>query len=332
MDVLSSIKLVEVPQLVKALAPEEQDVLMKYLYAGMAAPEQNNSGVLLAWHEKVNEEFCPVDQRSGYKWNSEAQYEYDRRSTSFFHIRDPWHEATGGWRGKKIIIKRPWMDQRLRKKKYDKTAMLKFLSLWNLTRLLSLFFCCCCWNNNSWQKLLARAALSASSLTGELLFRERMGCSMICEQNWKNQNCQSYFLTSDRIKNMQRSTTSWRLCLNWLEGVRGWEQGLVANRFHRDLRMARGVPEQINKSTLEISQLFFVHSKHSTHTLKKGAKKREIPCQWHNWSSPDHSTEGNRCAYGTAVHVSRYLLSGLYVIVYVFVCGDIAFACISSPK
>ncbi|KAF9380604.1 hypothetical protein CPB97_008245 [Podila verticillata] len=55
MDVLSSIKLVEVPQLVKALAPEEQDVLMKYLYAGMAAPEQNNSGVLLAWHEKLTE-------------------------------------------------------------------------------------------------------------------------------------------------------------------------------------------------------------------------------------------------------------------------------------
>lgn len=39
--------------MVKALTPEEQDVLMKYLYAGMAAPEQNNSGTLLVWHEKV---------------------------------------------------------------------------------------------------------------------------------------------------------------------------------------------------------------------------------------------------------------------------------------
>ncbi|KAF9932642.1 hypothetical protein FBU30_007639 [Linnemannia zychae] len=55
MDVLNSIKIVDVPQLVKNLLPEEQDVLMKYLYAGMAAPEQNNSGHLLAWHEKLTE-------------------------------------------------------------------------------------------------------------------------------------------------------------------------------------------------------------------------------------------------------------------------------------
>ncbi|GJJ73431.1 actin related protein 2/3 complex, subunit 5 [Entomortierella parvispora] len=55
MEVLNSIKVAEVPQLVKTLGPQEQDVLMKYLYAGMAAPEQNNSGVLLAWHEKLTE-------------------------------------------------------------------------------------------------------------------------------------------------------------------------------------------------------------------------------------------------------------------------------------
>ncbi|KAG0005506.1 hypothetical protein BGZ79_004260 [Entomortierella chlamydospora] len=55
MEVLNSIKVAEVAQLVKNLTPEEQDVLMKYLYAGMAAPEQNNSGVLLAWHEKLTE-------------------------------------------------------------------------------------------------------------------------------------------------------------------------------------------------------------------------------------------------------------------------------------
>ncbi|KAF9083341.1 hypothetical protein BGX29_009948 [Mortierella sp. GBA35] len=55
MEVLNSIKAADVPQMVKSLAPEEQDVLMKYLYAGMAAPEQNNSGVLLAWHEKLTE-------------------------------------------------------------------------------------------------------------------------------------------------------------------------------------------------------------------------------------------------------------------------------------
>ncbi|KAF8932554.1 actin-related protein ARPC5 [Dissophora ornata] len=55
MEVLNSIKVAEVAQLVKNLSPVEQDVLMKYLYAGMAAPEQNNSGVLLAWHEKLTE-------------------------------------------------------------------------------------------------------------------------------------------------------------------------------------------------------------------------------------------------------------------------------------
>ncbi|KAG9070212.1 hypothetical protein KI688_009546 [Linnemannia hyalina] len=55
MEVLNSIKVSDVPQLVKSLSPEEQDVLMKYLYAGMATPEQNNSGHLLAWHEKLTE-------------------------------------------------------------------------------------------------------------------------------------------------------------------------------------------------------------------------------------------------------------------------------------
>lgn len=53
MEVLNSIKIADAGHLVKNLNPEEQDVLMKYLYAGMAFPEQNNSGILLAWHEKV---------------------------------------------------------------------------------------------------------------------------------------------------------------------------------------------------------------------------------------------------------------------------------------
>ncbi|KAF9186564.1 hypothetical protein BGZ51_001918 [Haplosporangium sp. Z 767] len=55
MEVLNSIKVADMTQLVKNLTFEEQDVLMKYLYAGMAAPEQNNSGALLAWHEKLTE-------------------------------------------------------------------------------------------------------------------------------------------------------------------------------------------------------------------------------------------------------------------------------------
>lgn len=61
MEVLNSIKVADVPQLVKSLSPEEQDVLMKYLYAGMAAPEQNNSGHLLAWHEKVRSTLMGFD-------------------------------------------------------------------------------------------------------------------------------------------------------------------------------------------------------------------------------------------------------------------------------
>lgn len=53
MEVLNSIKVADVAPLVKNLSTEEHDVLMKYLYAGMALPEKYNAGVLLTWHEKV---------------------------------------------------------------------------------------------------------------------------------------------------------------------------------------------------------------------------------------------------------------------------------------
>jgi actin related protein 2/3 complex subunit 5 len=43
----------DIPQVIKSLSTEQQDVLMKYLYAGMGKPEQFNSSVLLTWHEKV---------------------------------------------------------------------------------------------------------------------------------------------------------------------------------------------------------------------------------------------------------------------------------------
>lgn len=43
----------DITQVVKSLSTEQQDVLMKYLYAGMGKPEQFNSSVLLTWHEKV---------------------------------------------------------------------------------------------------------------------------------------------------------------------------------------------------------------------------------------------------------------------------------------
>ncbi|KAK3805351.1 MAG: actin-related protein ARPC5 [Benniella sp.] len=55
MEVLNSIKVADVAPLVKNLSIEEQDVLMKYLYAGMALPEKYNAGVLLTWHEKLTE-------------------------------------------------------------------------------------------------------------------------------------------------------------------------------------------------------------------------------------------------------------------------------------
>lgn len=43
----------DIAQVVKSLSNEQQDVLMKYLYAGMGKPEQYNSSILLTWHEKV---------------------------------------------------------------------------------------------------------------------------------------------------------------------------------------------------------------------------------------------------------------------------------------
>jgi actin related protein 2/3 complex subunit 5 len=55
MEAVISVKVVDMAQVAKGLSPEEQDVLMKYLYAGMAAPEQYNSGHLLSFHEKVKE-------------------------------------------------------------------------------------------------------------------------------------------------------------------------------------------------------------------------------------------------------------------------------------
>ncbi|KAK9727437.1 arp2/3 complex subunit [Basidiobolus ranarum] len=53
MEVLSSTKLSDIPTVVKSLNPEELDVLMKYLYRGMASPELYNCSVILSWHEKV---------------------------------------------------------------------------------------------------------------------------------------------------------------------------------------------------------------------------------------------------------------------------------------
>jgi actin related protein 2/3 complex subunit 5 len=53
MDVLSSVKSTEIPALVKTLNENQLDLLMKYVFKGMAAPEKFNSSTLLQWHEKV---------------------------------------------------------------------------------------------------------------------------------------------------------------------------------------------------------------------------------------------------------------------------------------
>jgi actin related protein 2/3 complex subunit 5 len=50
----------DIAQVVKSLGNEQQDVLMKYLYAGMGKPEQYNSSVLLTWHEKVTPHLKPL--------------------------------------------------------------------------------------------------------------------------------------------------------------------------------------------------------------------------------------------------------------------------------
>jgi actin related protein 2/3 complex subunit 5 len=48
-SVLSNVKSNDIPVLVKSLVQDEIDVLLKYLYRGMASPNDFNSGVLLAW-------------------------------------------------------------------------------------------------------------------------------------------------------------------------------------------------------------------------------------------------------------------------------------------
>ncbi|KAI9140873.1 actin-related protein 2/3 complex subunit 5 [Paraphysoderma sedebokerense] len=54
-DALSAAKSADIPSIIKKLSVEQCDVLMKYLYKGFATPEVFNTGVLLAWHEKLTE-------------------------------------------------------------------------------------------------------------------------------------------------------------------------------------------------------------------------------------------------------------------------------------
>jgi actin related protein 2/3 complex subunit 5 len=52
-DVLNQFRSTDIPTAIKGLDVDQQDVLMKYLYAALSKPEQFNSGMLLSWHEKV---------------------------------------------------------------------------------------------------------------------------------------------------------------------------------------------------------------------------------------------------------------------------------------
>ncbi len=52
---LLAIKTSDIPTALKELGPADIDILMKYLYKGMASPAQFNASVLLQWHEKVVE-------------------------------------------------------------------------------------------------------------------------------------------------------------------------------------------------------------------------------------------------------------------------------------
>ncbi|PHZ16921.1 ARP2/3 complex 16 kDa subunit (p16-Arc) [Rhizopus microsporus ATCC 52813] len=54
-EVLNMFRVGDISDIVKSLNHEQQDVLMKYIYAGLSKPELYNSSVLLTWHEKLTE-------------------------------------------------------------------------------------------------------------------------------------------------------------------------------------------------------------------------------------------------------------------------------------
>ncbi|KAI9219556.1 actin-related protein 2/3 complex subunit 5 [Blastocladiella britannica] len=54
-DALSAARAADIPALVAALSPADLDLLLKYVYRGMASPVGVNCAALLAWHEKITE-------------------------------------------------------------------------------------------------------------------------------------------------------------------------------------------------------------------------------------------------------------------------------------
>jgi actin related protein 2/3 complex subunit 5 len=56
LDILTAVRSSDVTPLIERLSTEEQNVLVKYLYKGMASPlgqSHGNGGVLLSWFEKT---------------------------------------------------------------------------------------------------------------------------------------------------------------------------------------------------------------------------------------------------------------------------------------
>lgn len=52
-DALSAFKTTEIINYVRESSVEDLDLIMKYVYRGMASPELFNSALLLQWHEKL---------------------------------------------------------------------------------------------------------------------------------------------------------------------------------------------------------------------------------------------------------------------------------------
>lgn len=53
LDIINITKSSDILAIVKSLSLDEQDLLMKYIYKGLASPDLGASAVLLGWHEKV---------------------------------------------------------------------------------------------------------------------------------------------------------------------------------------------------------------------------------------------------------------------------------------
>ncbi|KAJ1965044.1 arp2/3 complex subunit [Dipsacomyces acuminosporus] len=54
-EVLAATRTQDIPSIVSSLSDDNRDILLKYIYHGLARPAEFNCGVLLSWHERVVE-------------------------------------------------------------------------------------------------------------------------------------------------------------------------------------------------------------------------------------------------------------------------------------